>query len=56
MFLDSDCIDFMGGTMLNQAHYDADLPVELAIRKNVVKQLEKILSERYIKKVHVQYI
>lgn len=56
MFLDSDCIDFMVGTKLNQAHYDPDLPVELAIRKNVVKQLEKILSERYIKKVHVQYI
>lgn len=56
MFLDSDCIDFMVGTKLNQAHYDPDLPVELAIRKNVVKQLEKILSERYIKKVHLQFI
>ncbi len=56
MFLDSDCIEFMVGTKLNQAHYDPDLPVELAIRKNVVKQLEKILLERYIKKVHVQFI
>ena len=56
LLLDSDCIDFMVGTRLNEAHYDPLLPVQLEIRKNVVKQLEKILSERYIKKVHLQFI
>lgn len=56
LLLDSDVIEFMIGSKLNQAHYDPDLPLELEIRKNVVKQLEKILSGRYIKKVNLKFI
>ncbi len=56
LLLDSDVINFMIGSKLNQAHYDPDLPLELEIRKNVVKQLEKILSGRYIKKVNLKFI
>ena len=56
LLLDSDVIEFMIGSKLNQAHYDPDLPLELGIRKNVVKQLEKILSGRYIKKVNLRFI
>ena len=56
LFLNSDCIDFMVGAKLNQAHYDPEMPIELEIRKNVIKQLEKVLSEKYIKKVNVQFI
>ena len=56
LLLDSDVINFMIGSKLNQAHYDPDLPLELEIRKNVVKQLEKILSGRYIKKVNLRFI
>ena len=56
LLLDSDVIEFMIGSKLNQAHYDPDLPLELGIRKNVVKQLEKILSGRYIKKVNLKFI
>ncbi len=56
LLLDSDVIDFMIGSKLNQAHYDPDLPLELGIRKNVVKQLEKILSGRYIKRVNLKFI
>ena len=43
LLLDSDVIEFMIGSKLNQAHYDPDLPLELGIRKNVIKQLEIIL-------------
>ncbi len=56
LLLDSDVIEFMVGSKLNQAHYDPDLPLELEIRKNVVKQLEKILSGRYTKKVNLKFI
>ena len=56
LLLDSDVIEFMIGSKLNQAHYDPDLPLELGIRKNVVKQLEIILSGRYIKKVNLKFI
>ncbi len=36
--LDSDCIDFMVGAKLNQAHYNANMPVEIEIRKNIIKK------------------
>ncbi|MDR2504404.1 MAG: SpoIIE family protein phosphatase [Deltaproteobacteria bacterium] len=55
-FLESDCIDFWVGAKLNQAHYDPSLPVEIEIRKNVIKKISKLLEEKYIKKVSLQYI
>lgn len=55
-FLDSDCIDFMVGAKINQAHYDPSLPVEIEIRKNIIKKISKLLEEKFIKKVTVQYI
>ncbi len=55
-FLDSDCINFMVGAKLNQAHYDPALPIEIEIRKNVIKKIAKVLQDKYFKKVNVQYM
>ena len=54
--LSSDCIEFMVGAKLNQAHYDPNLPIEIEIRKNIVKKMAKILEDKYIKKVTLRYI
>lgn len=54
--LDTDCITFMVGAKLNQAHYDPNLPVEIEIRKNVIKKISDILETKYFKKVTVQYM
>lgn len=54
--LDSDCISFMVGAKLNQAHYDPALPIEIEIRKNVIKKIAKVLQDKYFKKVIVQYM
>lgn len=54
--LDSDCINFMVGAKLNQAHYDPALPIEIEIRKNIIKKIAKVLEEKYFKKVTVQYM
>ncbi len=54
--LNSDCIEFMVGAKLNQAHYDPNLPIEIEIRKNIIKKMAKILEDKYIKKVIVRYI
>lgn len=56
LLLDSDCIHFMVGAKLNQAHYDPNLPIELEIRKNIIKKMAKILEEKYMKKITVQFI
>lgn len=55
-FLESDIINFMVGAKLNQAHYDPSLPIEIEIRKNVIKRLATILQNKYYKKVNIQYI
>ena len=55
-FLDSDCVNFMVGAKLNQAHYDPNLPIEIEIRKNIIKKIAKLLDEKFIKKVSIQYI
>lgn len=54
--LDSDEIKFMVGVKLNQAHYNPNMPVEIEIRRNVVKRIVEILEEKYTKKVDVRYI
>ncbi|MCD8378420.1 MAG: SpoIIE family protein phosphatase [Candidatus Gastranaerophilales bacterium] len=54
--LDSDCINFLVGAQVNQAHYDPNLPIEIEIRKNVVKKIARLLEDNYLKKVKVQFI
>lgn len=54
--LDSDCINFMVGAKLNQAHYDPNLPIEIEIRKNIIKKMAKVLEDSYFKKVSIQYM
>ena len=54
--LDSDCINFMVGAKLNQAHYNPALPVEIEIRKNIIKKMACVLQDKYFKKVSVQYM
>ena len=54
--LDSDVINFLVGAQMNKAHYDPNLPIEIEIRKNIIKQMAKVLEEKYLKKVNVQFI
>ena len=54
--LDSDVINFLVGAQMNKAHYDPNLPIEIEIRKNVIKQMAQVLEEKYLKKVNVQFI
>lgn len=54
--LDSDCINFMVGAKINQAHYDPNMPIEIEIRKNIIKKIEKVLTARYMKKVTIKYM
>jgi hypothetical protein len=55
MLLDSDRITFIVGTKINEAHQDPTMPVELEIRRNVVKRIASLLEEKYLKEVYIQY-
>lgn len=56
LILQNDIIDFVVGTKINIAHQDPNLPVELEIRRNVVKRIVKLLEEKFLKEVKLQFI
>lgn len=51
-----DVIDVIVGTRINWAHQDPDQPLELELRKYVVKRIVQILRNKFFKKVMVEYI
>ena len=56
LLLDSDKVTFLVGTRVNNAHQDPSLPVELEIRRNVVKKIKTLLEDVYLKDVEINYI
>ncbi len=56
LFLDSDEIDFLIGTRINEAHQDPSLPVELEIRRTVIRRIAGILEEKFLKEVKMSFI
>lgn len=56
LFLESDEINFWVGTAINVAHQDPNLPVELEIRRTVIRKIARILEEKHLKEVKMQFI
>ena len=56
LLLGSDKIDFVVGTKINIAHQDPSLPMELEIRRNIVKKIFRLLQSQYLKEISVRYI
>lgn len=53
---ESDEIHIIIGTRINIAHQDPNLPVELEIRRTVVKRMARLLEEKFLKEVSLTYI
>ncbi len=53
--MESDIIEFIVGTKVNEAHQDPNLPIDLEIRRNIIKRLQDVLQQNYRKKVTVKY-
>lgn len=56
LIMESDEIHFIIGTRINIAHQDPTLPVELEIRRTVIKRIARLLEEKWLKKVSFEYI
>jgi hypothetical protein len=56
MLLESDEITLLIGTKINEAHQDPTMPIELDIRRNVVKKLAELLEKKFLKEVGVEYL
>ncbi|NSW44507.1 MAG: SpoIIE family protein phosphatase [Bacteroidales bacterium] len=56
MLLDSDYIHFIIGTKINEAHQDPNLPIDIEIRRTVIRQIANELEEKWLKTVTLEYI
>lgn len=54
--LQHDVIHFMVGTRINWSHHDPDQPIEIEIRKTVVKRIIKLLESKFFKKVYLELV
>lgn len=52
----SDKIKFIIGTRINIAHQDPTLPVELEIRRTVIKRIARVLENKFLKEVSMDFI
>lgn len=56
LLMESDEIHFIIGTRINIAHQDPTLPVDLEIRRTVVKRIARLLEEKWLKNISFEYI
>lgn len=56
LMLDSDSILILAGTQINNAHQDPNLPVELEIRRNIIKKIAAILEDKFLKTLEIEYL
>ncbi|MDR2659598.1 MAG: serine/threonine-protein phosphatase [Spirochaetaceae bacterium] len=56
LLINSDRILFLVGTRINEFHQDPTMPVELEIRRNVIKKIASNLETCYSKAVNIKYI
>ncbi|MDF7808545.1 SpoIIE family protein phosphatase [Pontiellaceae bacterium B12219] len=54
--INSDEIHILVGTKINQAHQDPNLPMELEIRRSLMRRIATTLQEDYFKEVRLEFI
>ncbi len=55
LLLESDNITVFNGTQVNIAHHDPTLPMELEIRRTVLKRIVHLLETKFLKVVRIEY-
>jgi len=56
LMLDSDMVDFVVGTRINEAHQDPNVPVELDLRRNIIRRAMGLLELKYLKQVSLRFV
>lgn len=56
ILLNSDIVQFVAGTRINDAHQDPNLPVELDIRKNLLRKFVGLLNKKFLKDTYLEFI
>jgi hypothetical protein len=56
MLMDSDIVQFLVGTRINEAHQDPNIPVELDLRRNIIKRIATQLEQKFFKQTSIRYL
>lgn len=56
LIMESDTVRFVIGTRINIAHQDPSLPVELEIRRTIIKRIAAVLQKKFLKEVELEFI
>jgi len=56
LMLQSDIVEFVVGTRINEAHQDPNIPVELDLRRNIIRKIASLLETRHLKEAQVRFI
>jgi len=56
LMLQSDIVEFVVGTRINEAHQDPSIPVELDLRRNIIRKIASLLEGRHLKESHLQFV
>ena len=56
MMLDSDIVYCVVGTRINEAHQDPNIPVELDLRRNIIRRIIEQLEKHHCKETFVKFI
>lgn len=54
--LESDSIDFVVGTRINQAHQDPNVPADLELRRTITRRLAATLQDKFLKETTISYL
>ncbi len=52
---EADIIDFLVGTKINEANIEPGAPIEIDIRKNIVRRLSSLLERRLLKETCIEF-
>lgn len=56
LFLNSDIVQFVVGTRINEAHQDPNIPAELDLRRNIIKRITHQLEQKHFKETTTRYL
>jgi len=56
LMLESDIVEFLVGTRINEAHQDPNVPVELDLRRNIIRKIASLLETQYLKESKLQFL
>ena len=56
LMLESDVVEFVVGTRINEAHQDPNVPVELDLRRNIIRRIAATLEGRHLKETSIRFL